>query len=138
MTWTKSRLTIWESAGFRITEDAAADRPYRLDSPGAAPEFFADLEQAKAVAALRNDLELFKLDNERLRAELDERRQGDSFERGAVIAGSWPGNGNGHKAPAPSVPAAETAAVAGIARELVSVMAERLPPAERDDDKIPF
>ena len=86
MNWKKSRIvTIIHQAGdFTITEDAnGEDRPFRLDSVDADPEWFSTLNEAKRVAARQNELALFKAENERLREELSLARQGVAFERQA-------------------------------------------------------
>jgi hypothetical protein len=93
MTWTKRRITMiqWHAGDFTITETADdTDRPYRLDSSGASSQCFSTLDEAKIVAALQNELALFKADNAQLRADLDERRQADAFERQAAQAATAP------------------------------------------------
>lgn len=98
MNWKKTRvvLNVWSDGDFRVTEnpEAEADERFRLDTfTGAESEFFASLKQAQHAAALRNELELVRADNQRLRIELDECRQADAFERSAgrpAVAASEP------------------------------------------------
>lgn len=73
MQWKRARLTIWESNGYRITEDAGPPigDVYRLDMPDGTHDDFPTLEKAKAQADLLNELALYREDNARLRAELD-------------------------------------------------------------------
>jgi hypothetical protein len=88
MIWKKTRISTvrHESGDFRITEDVEIHgTPFRLESfaDGADPEYFPSLDAAKRAAATLNELALLKADNERLRAELDERRQADAFASSA-------------------------------------------------------
>ena len=90
MQWKRTRVTlnVWQDTDFKITENPEADNDerFRLDVFGAdgeipEPQFFAGLEAAKRAAATLNELALLKMDNERLRMELDNRRQADAFGR---------------------------------------------------------
>jgi hypothetical protein len=73
--WTKHRFTRWQAGAFTITEEARdSGRPYRLNGPDDCPQHFESLSEAKDHAALQNELALFKADNEKLPAELAERR----------------------------------------------------------------
>ena len=90
MQWKRTRVTlnVWQDADFKITEnpEADADERFRLDVFGAdgeipEPQFFAGLDAAKRAAAPLNELALLRIDNERLRMELNERRQADAFGR---------------------------------------------------------
>jgi hypothetical protein len=124
MNWKKSRITmnVWQDADFKITEnpEANAEERFRLDvfGSGADPEFFSTIDTAKRAATTLNELAVVKADNERLRAELDERRQADAFGRGAAPA--------------------QSPAVAKIAAELVETMAAHddgrgIPDADADE-----
>lgn len=76
MEWKRTKVVIhiWDSNGFKITEDADGEgKPFRLESPDADPEWFADLDTAKAVATLQNRLALIEEDNQRLRDQLDQK-----------------------------------------------------------------
>lgn len=80
MQWTRTRivLNVWSASDdFRIIEDPqeSPERRFRLEAfsqDAVDPEFFASLKQAQGAAALRNELELLRQDNLRLRAELDQ------------------------------------------------------------------
>lgn len=77
MEWKKRKvvINIWESCGFKIVEDVdGEDRPFRLESPFADPEWFGNIEMAKSTAKLQNELALVKEANEQLRAELAQAR----------------------------------------------------------------
>ena len=98
MLWKTSKIKAWVAdGGFRITEDPGASGcrlPFRLDSPNAEPEFFAELEQAKKRAEGLNELAVTKADNERLRAEL------------AQLRGVWPaGDARQDEEPSDTIPA---------------------------------
>lgn len=74
MQWLKSKITRWTSGDYRITEGdtQTSGRPFRLDLPfPEEPEFYTTLDDAKAVADLKNLLAVTQEDNQRLRAELD-------------------------------------------------------------------
>src|SRR4051794_31647705 len=79
MEWKKSRivLIVWQANDYRITEnpEAATDHRFRLDqfSEDFEFEFYGTLKQAQAAASLRNELNLLRSDNARLRTELDTR-----------------------------------------------------------------
>ena len=87
MQWKKTRLVVnvWQAGMYRITEDPeeSPEQRFRLESYGdsADKELFATLKQAQHAAEVRNELAVVREDNERLRRELDERRQADAFEK---------------------------------------------------------
>lgn len=135
MNWKKTRLSItrWESNGYRITEDAEIHgNPFKLEALGDEfanePEYFPSLKAAQSAASLKNELNVVKQENARLRDELNMNRQAEAFERTAA------------RQPAP----VETPAVAAIAADLVKAMDR--PPPERngtaphlaDDSEYPF
>jgi hypothetical protein len=124
MNWKKTRLTlnVWQDADFKIVEnpEESLERRYRLDVFGQefpeGPEFFASLDAAKRAAATLHQLALMKAENERLRIELDERRQADAFERHQLEAELHDLNA---KRPAPGHPQ-----VTALAAELVEVITQ--------------
>ena len=129
MNWKKTRitLTLWQYGDFKIVENPEEEpsNRFRLDAlaePDVAPEFFTTLKQAQQTATLRNELALVRADNQRLRRELDERRQADAFERSAASSRD---DGRG-------IPTA-TPAVAAIAAELNAAMAKKPLPVIDDD-----
>jgi len=86
--WKKSRLTTWTAdGGFRIVEMPGGEQvPFVLTSRVADPVCFPTIQQAKAVAELKNKLALAEQDNARLRSELDTRegRWPDAEPRAAL------------------------------------------------------
>jgi hypothetical protein len=83
--WKKSRLTTWTAdGGFRIVEVPDAELPFSLTSRDADPLYFPTIEQAKAVAELRNRLALAEEDNARLRSELDGRKPRSALHRAFI------------------------------------------------------
>lgn len=86
MEWSRSKITRWKSTtGFTITEspDEPTGRGFRLETrnPDDLPVYLPTLDAAKTHAAMLNELQLLREHNEQLRAELDERRQAEHFER---------------------------------------------------------
>ena len=71
MDWKKSKLTRWTAGTFTITEEINGARPFRLDGPDDSPQHFETLTEAKAHASTLNELEVYKAEVRRLRAELD-------------------------------------------------------------------
>lgn len=74
MEWKKSKLTRWQACGFTITEHPDRPRPYLLDGPACEGQPFETLAEAKAQAAVLNELALHKEYVAQLRAELAEAR----------------------------------------------------------------
>jgi hypothetical protein len=123
MNWKKTRITlnVWQGADFKIVEnpEEPADSRFRLEAlvePDVGPEFFSSLKQAQNTAALRNELELVRADNQQLRMELDERRQADAFDRIALAQKSPKDDGRG-------IPTAHPV-VTALAAELNTAMAK--------------
>ena len=131
MNWKKTRITlnVWHDGDFKIVEnpEEPADNRFRLDSlgePDVGPEFFGSLKQAQNTAALRNELELVRADNQQLRMELDERRQADAFQRIALAQKSPKDDGRG-------IPTAHPV-VTALAAELNTAMAKNPLPVIKD------
>ncbi len=94
--WTKTKIWRWTAGAYRITDDPGPDtdaHPFRLetfaDPVGKCftlgdPQNFGSLDEAKAAAALKNELALARADNERLRAELAEARGGPASSAQSV------------------------------------------------------
>jgi hypothetical protein len=145
MQWKKTRIVMnsWQDGDYRILEnpEEALETRFRLDSfanPNEDAEFFPTLKAAQHAATLRNELDLLRQDNLRLRAELDQRN------------GVWPTDESGDlREPARDydngrgIPT-HRPAVAEIAAELVTVMAANgagAPPAlvaYAGEEQIPF
>ena len=95
MDWKKSKLTRWTAGTFTITEEINGARPFRLDGPDDSPQHFETLTEAKAHASTLNELEVYKAEVRRLRAELDTK------------AGRWPADAMDLEAEAGAEAAAE-------------------------------
>ena len=87
MNWKKTRLSIsrWETTGFRITETTELDgRPFTmeyLNEEGQEPMAFSTLKEAQDSAQLHNELFLAREEVQRLRTELNERKQAEAYGR---------------------------------------------------------
>jgi hypothetical protein len=132
MDWKKTKVTFfrWDSpSGHTITEDPNGEGfPFRLESFGADPEYFATLGQAQAVARLQNDLALTKADNDRLRAELTRLKAGDDWNDAPSSPAADDGRGIPPSSAALNDPAiaedADDADVKAIAGKLAEVVAK--------------
>jgi hypothetical protein len=85
MQWKKIKIVIngYEAPGFRILERPEEESaPFHLElllDPDAPIQTFSTLKEAQGAASLINEVELLREQNERLQAELNNLRAGDSF-----------------------------------------------------------
>jgi hypothetical protein len=130
MQWSRSKITRWKSTtGFMIVEcpEQPQGRGYRLETrnPDDLPIYLSTLDAAKTHAAMLNELQLLREHNEQLRAELDERRQAEAFERDAIAEqarreGHWSDEEDDGR----GIPPIERPEVKEAAAKLIEVMAE--------------
>ena len=92
MDWIKTKITRWHAGAFRITEEPTdGARPFRLDGPDDSPQHFETLTEAKSHAATLNELQVYRDEVKRLRAELDTRAgKWPAADQGAAEFGSGP------------------------------------------------